>query len=98
MIEEQIKDLYIIRFLPSDAACSVISENSTFLLRSIRYYRILEENHGDGVFGDKNENIVKTSNGGTSESLATTLIGSWTLLDKNSLDENDWGKFIPQHK
>lgn len=84
----------IAQFLPKYAAFSVINEYSTFCLRNVIYYRILEEQHRDNLIGDKKENIVEfRENRRNYELIATTLLSCWTIIENDEIHEEDWNVF-----
>jgi len=84
----------IAQFLPKDAAFSVINEYSTFCLRNVIYYRILEEHFRNNLIGDKKENIVEfRENRRNYELIATTLLSCWTVIENDEIHEEDWDIF-----
>ena len=84
----------IAQFLPKDPAFSVINEYSTFCLRNVIYYRILEEQFRDNLIGDKKENIVEfKENRSNYELIATTLLSCWTIIENDEINEEDWNLF-----
>ena len=84
----------IAQFLPKYAAFSAINEYSTFCLRNVIYYRMLEEQNRDNLIGDKKENIVEfRENRRNYELIATTLLSCWTIIENDEIHEEDWNIF-----
>jgi hypothetical protein len=76
----------IVQFVPMCPASSLISENSTFCLRSLRYYKLIEDGN---LVGDRRESMVVLSNR-HSELGGTTLVSCWTQLKGDLVSGDDW--------
>jgi hypothetical protein len=83
----------IVIFLPVDAAKSVLSkQGSTFCLKNILYYNGLEENCS--LVGDNQESRVYfKADKHSYQSLGTSLLSCWTLLNGNKFLDSDWTIF-----
>jgi hypothetical protein len=72
----------IVRFLDYEAAKQVLKENSTFCLRSLKYYQLLEERGNDTRVGDKQESRARFRNTRRNyEYGGGVLVSCWCLLD-----------------
>lgn len=72
----------IVRFLDYEAATKVLNEASTFCLRSLKYYQLLEEQGRNKTVGDKQENRAWFENTRKHyEFGGGVLVSCWCLLD-----------------
>jgi len=90
------EDISIVRYVGSNAAKSIISANSTFLLRSLQYYQDLEILSNDKTRGDRREGEVEFSDGSVSSwNPQSWLISCWCKYEVAELnwelfDDNSW--------
>lgn len=77
----------IVQYLPFEAAKSVLSENSTFCLKSLRYYRELEEYTQDSSVADKSESEQYfEGDGNHTFNPNSVLVTCWSVLKEESMD------------
>jgi len=90
------EDISIVRYVGSNAAKSIISANSTFLLRSLQYYQDLEILSNDKTRGNRKEGEVEFSDGSVSSwNPQSWLISCWCKYEVAELnwelfDDNIW--------
>lgn len=81
------KDISVVRYVDLSAAKSIISANSTFLLRSLQYYQDLEILSNDKTRGDRKEGEVEFSDGsGSSWNPQDWLISCWSKYEGGELN------------
>jgi len=94
-----IDDINIATFVPFEYATNIIvpsdyGSNSTFALRSLHSCQILEEIEGDTKLGDINEShatyIKKGGKVCHFESIATTMVSCWTIIENDYVTNQDW--------
>ncbi|UCG59904.1 MAG: hypothetical protein JSU70_10360, partial [Phycisphaerales bacterium] len=72
----------IVRFLDYEAATKVLKEDSTFCLRTLKYYQLLEERGGDTTTGDKQESRASFENTRRHyEFGGGVIVSCWSLMD-----------------
>ncbi len=85
------ENISIVRYVDSNAAKSIISANSIFLLRSLQYYQDLEILSNDKTRGDRKEGEVEFSDGSVSSwNPQSWLISCWCKYEG---DELNWELF-----
>ena len=83
----------IVRFVDPETACLILGKNSSYLFRSVEYYRELERFHGDTEVGDKHENAPTIEEDGKTKHftrLGQHLVSCWSCLESDIPQETDW--------